>query len=70
MEAVNIVVYRNHSHKDWSVEINGTCHNHVSTATLDDLVEYALVTAQQNLLEPETTTDSGRKDLDINSPRG
>jgi hypothetical protein len=68
MEAVKIVVYRNYNHQDWTVEINGTAHNHVSTATLDDLVEYALVAAQQDLLE-ETIADSGGPGLDTNSPR-
>jgi hypothetical protein len=62
MEAINIKLSRNCSEQDWSVEIDGSLHDHVSTRTLDDLVEYALVVAQQNLLETETSTDSGDTD--------
>ena len=29
-------------------------HKHISTETVDELVEYVLVAAQQALLEPET----------------
>jgi hypothetical protein len=53
MEATSIVLRRNHTHKDWSVEIDGIQHNHVSTATLDDLIEYALVSAEHSLFWPE-----------------
>jgi hypothetical protein len=62
MEAINIKLSRNCCEQDWSVEICGSVHDHVSTRTLDDLVEYALVVAQQNLLESETSTDSGDTD--------
>jgi hypothetical protein len=62
MEAINIKLSRNCSEQDWSVEIGGSLHDHVSTRTLDDLVEYALVVAQQNLLESETSTGSGDTD--------
>jgi hypothetical protein len=57
METISIVLHRNHTQQDWSVEIDGTQHNHVSSATLDDLIDYVLVAAQQNLLEPEDYTD-------------
>ena len=62
MEAVNIFVTRNHSEQDWSVKIDGTLYDHISTRTLDDLVEYAVVVAQQHLLESETSTDSSEKE--------
>jgi hypothetical protein len=62
MEAINISLSRNHSEQDWSVEIDGTLHDHISTKTLDDLVEYALLVAQQNLLESETSSDSSETD--------
>jgi hypothetical protein len=58
MEAIKISVSRNHSEQDWSVKIDGTLYDHISTRTLDDLVEYAVVVAQQHLLERETSTDS------------
>jgi hypothetical protein len=62
VEAVNISVSRNHSEQDWSVEIDGTLYDHISTRTLDDLVEYAVVVAQQRLLVSETSTDSSEKE--------
>lgn len=58
MEAINIMLSRNLTEKDWSVEIDGNLHEHISTSTLDDLVEYALVAAQQSLLEVEAPADS------------
>jgi hypothetical protein len=51
VEAFTIKLARNQSEQDWSVEIDGKLHDHISTRTLDDLVEYALVLAEQNLLE-------------------
>lgn len=62
MEAINIMLTRNHSERDWSVEIDDSLYAHISTRTLEDLVGYALVVAQQNLLEGETSTDSSEAD--------
>ena len=65
METISIVLHRNHTEQDWSVQIDGTQHNHVSTATLDDLIDYAPVAAQQTLLEllePEDKIDSSDTD--------
>jgi hypothetical protein len=62
METISIVLHRNHTEQDWSVQIDGTQHNHVSSATLDDLIDYALVAAQQTLLEPEDNTNSDDTD--------
>jgi hypothetical protein len=61
VEAMTIRLSRNQNEQDWSVEIDGRLHDHISTRDLDDLVEYALVVAQQSLLESETSaveTDS------------
>ena len=62
MEAINSTLTRNHSERDWSVEIDGSPHDHISTRTLDDLVEYALLVAQQTLLDGETLLDSSGVD--------
>jgi hypothetical protein len=62
MEAISISLSRNSSEKDWSVEIDGTLHDHISTQTLDDLIEYTLLVAQQSLLENETSIDSSETD--------
>jgi hypothetical protein len=68
VEAINITLSRNFTEKDWSVEIDGNLHEHVSTNTLDDLVEYALIAAQQSLLEVEAPADSSEMDSGV-SPR-
>jgi hypothetical protein len=62
MEAINISLSRNYSEQDWSVEIDGNLHDHISTRTLDDLVEYTLLVAQQSLLEGETSTGGSEAD--------
>jgi hypothetical protein len=62
MGAINISLSRNHSEQDWSVEIDGTVHDHISTRTLDDLIEYALLVAQQSLLENEPSNDISETD--------
>jgi hypothetical protein len=62
MKAINIKLSRNLTEEDWSVEIDGNLYGHVSTETLDGLVEYALVAAQQNLLEGEPSTDRNETD--------
>jgi hypothetical protein len=62
MEAISISLSRNSSEKDWSVEIDGTLHDHISTQTLDDLIEYTLLVAQQNLLENEAPIGTSETD--------
>ena len=68
MEAINIALSRNFREKDWSVEIDGKRHEHVSTDTLDDLVDYALIAAQQNLLEAEAPADSSELNSGVSPP--
>jgi hypothetical protein len=62
MEAINITLTRNHSERDWSVEIDESLYAHISTRTLEDLVDYVLLVAQQNLLDGETLTDGSEAD--------
>jgi hypothetical protein len=70
MPAINISLSRNRSEQDWSVEIDGHLHAHISTRTLDDLVEYALVAAQQALLEREISTRSGETASSVTGSSG
>jgi hypothetical protein len=70
MEAINISLSRNYSERDWSVEIDGHLYDHISTRTLDDLVDYALIAAQQNLLESEALTGSSETDSGVSTPSG
>jgi 3-oxoacyl-(acyl-carrier-protein) synthase len=53
MKEINIKLWRHSDEQDWSAEVHGTLHQHISTKTVDELVEYVLVAAQQALLEPE-----------------
>jgi hypothetical protein len=43
----------NHAENDWSVWISGKLHSHVSSAALDDLIEYALVAVEVGLSETD-----------------
>jgi hypothetical protein len=53
MQEIKIKLWRHTEGKDWSAEVYGKLHKHISTKTVDELVEYVLVAAQQALLEPE-----------------
>jgi hypothetical protein len=62
VEAINVILSRNFTEKDWSVEICGNLYEHISAKTLDDLVEYALIAAQQSLLDVEAPSDTSEMD--------
>ena len=68
MEAINIELFRNQREQDWSVQIDGNRYDHVSSQTLDELIEYALVAAQQNLLESEGLSDGSQEDSEVCPP--
>jgi hypothetical protein len=70
VEAITISLSRNYSARDWSVEIDGHLYDHISARTLDDLVDYALTAAQQNLLESEALTASSETDSGVSTPSG
>jgi hypothetical protein len=53
MQEIKIKLWRHTEEEDWSVEVYGKLHKHISTKTVDELAEYVLVAAQQVLLEPE-----------------
>jgi hypothetical protein len=50
VKETNIRLFRNFEEKDWSVKIDGKLYHHISTNTLDDLLEYTSIAAQQRLL--------------------
>jgi hypothetical protein len=50
---IKIKLWHHNEENDWSAEVCGRMHKHVSTETVDDLVEYVLVAAQQALLESD-----------------
>jgi hypothetical protein len=51
VKEINIRIWRNDKEQDWSIDVDGALHHHVSAKTIDDLVEYAIVAAQQSLIE-------------------
>jgi hypothetical protein len=53
MQKLNVTLWMNEA-EDWSVEINGLRHEHVSSEILEDLVECALISAQALLTEAAT----------------
>lgn len=50
MHEILIKVWRNDEAEDWSVEINGQLHEHISSESLTGLVECALIVAAKALV--------------------
>jgi hypothetical protein len=50
MREINIKLWRDDELMDWSMEINGRFHEHVSDEGLTDLVEGALIVAAKSLI--------------------
>ena len=53
MREINIKLWHNHGSGDWSVEIDGLRHEHVSAQEMEDLVEAAMVVAEKSLIGAE-----------------
>jgi hypothetical protein len=51
---IKIRFWRNAEAQDWSVEINGLRHEHVSSDILEGLVEAALIVGEEQLRELTT----------------
>ncbi len=65
MQEINIKLWRHSEEQDWSAEVYGTLHKHISTRTVDDMVEYVLVAAQQALLESEVPPGATPADFHV-----
>ena len=50
----NIKLWRNDQAQDWSIEIHGLLHEHVSSEIMEDLVECALIVAEKSWTEAST----------------
>jgi hypothetical protein len=48
MQKIRMTLWR-HDKDDWSIEVHGKLHRHVSLVVVDELAEYALVAAQDAL---------------------
>ena len=55
MREINIKLWRNEERHDWSMEINGRFHEHISNDGLTDLVEGALIVAAKSLIQPSVS---------------
>jgi hypothetical protein len=51
MQEIKFRLWRNDEAQDWSVEINGLRHEHVSSEILEDLVETALIVGEEQSME-------------------
>jgi hypothetical protein len=51
MREINIKLFRNEELHDWSMEINGRFHEHISNEGLTDLVEGSLIVAAKSLIQ-------------------
>jgi hypothetical protein len=47
VEEIWIMLWWDEQGRDWNVEINGHLHLHVTTRSVEDLVEAAVITAEQ-----------------------
>ena len=54
IQEIKVRLWRNAEAQDWSVEINGLRHDHVSSEILEDLVETALIVAEEQLMDVTT----------------
>jgi hypothetical protein len=54
MKQLKIDVWHNDEALDWSIEINGLRHEHVTSEILEALVECALIVAETSLTKPIT----------------
>jgi hypothetical protein len=49
MEEIKIRLWRNRETRDWSLEVDGENHLHLSANTVFEVVEYIVLVAQQKL---------------------
>ena len=55
MKQIRIYLWRNDEALDWSVEINGLRHEHITSEIMEDLVECSLIVAERTLTEASTS---------------
>ena len=54
MKELKIDLSHNYEAQDWSVEINGLRHEHITSEVVEALVESALIVAETSLINPLT----------------
>jgi hypothetical protein len=58
MKELHLQIWRNEEAGDWSVAINGLRYEHISSQIMEDLVECAVIVAENSLIGP-TLVGSG-----------
>jgi hypothetical protein len=53
MQRIKIDLWHNDDARDWSIEINGVRHDHVTIEIAETLVECAMIVAQKSLIKTE-----------------
>jgi hypothetical protein len=53
MRTIAIALWYHNWDGDWSVEMGGQFHSHISESTLDELIEYALFAIEVGLTEQD-----------------
>jgi hypothetical protein len=51
MREINLKLWFNDEHRDWSIEIDGRIHDHIAGEGLTELVEGALIVAAKSLIQ-------------------
>jgi hypothetical protein len=51
MHEISIKLWRNHLEQDWSAEINGKRYEYVAIELIEELVERALLRAEESLTQ-------------------
>ncbi len=54
MQEIILKLWCNNDATDWSVEINGLRHDHISAEIMEDLVEVAVIVAEESLANAAT----------------
>jgi hypothetical protein len=58
MQEIHITLWTHEQDERWSIEINGKFYSHISTATVDELVDFAVVAAEEAIMNPEAPLTS------------
>lgn len=51
MQEINLRLWRNHGQQNWSAETNGKRYESVAIELIEELMERALIAAEQSLIE-------------------
>jgi hypothetical protein len=67
MQEIHITFWTHEQDGHWSIEINGKFYSKVSTTTVDELVEFAVVGAEDAILNPKPPLASNDTEYIFNS---